>query len=65
MLNFFNLVLLLIDAAGHSHGAPILSDDGQVSRPMILRVKVFRPIETLWVRGVICDLTADVISKVV
>lgn len=50
---FSVLVLLLVDGAGHSHAAPILSNDGQMSRPMILRFEVFWLIVTLWMRAVI------------
>lgn len=42
------LFLLLVDGASYSHGTPILSDDGQMSRPMILRDEIFWLIVTLW-----------------
>lgn len=63
LVQFF--LLLKVDGAGGRHCAPILCDDRQVSRAVVIGYKVLGIIVGVWVSGVICDFTPDVVCKVV
>lgn len=58
-------LLLQVDGASRRHGAPILGDDGQVGRPVVLRDKVLGLVVLVGVGGVVRDPATDVVSKVV
>lgn len=57
--------LLLVNGAGHRHGAPILGNDGQVGRSVVLWDKVLGLVILVGVGGVVSDPAADVVCKVV
>lgn len=57
--------LLQVDGAGCRHGAPVFGDDGQVRRAVVLRHKVLRLVVVVWMCGVVCDFTANVVGEVV
>lgn len=57
--------LLHINGAGGRHGASVLSYDRQVSRPVVVRDKIFWLIVAVRMGGVVCDFTPYAISEVV
>lgn len=58
-------LLLQVDGASRRHGAPVLGDDGQVGRPVVLRDEVLGLVVLVGVGGVVGDPAADVVGKVV
>lgn len=62
---FSEAVLLQIDGAGRCHGAPVLRDDRQVTRPVVVRDEVIWFVVAVRVCGVVCDSTPDAVGEVV
>lgn len=56
-------ILLQIDGAGRRHGAPVLGYDGQVTRPVAVWDKIIWFVVVVWMCGVVCNFTPDVVGE--
>ena len=57
-------VLLKVNGASDRHRAAVLSDDGQMGRPVVVRDEVLWVVVAVRVRGVVCDPAPNAIAKV-